>query len=65
MINGLEQKTVEWKFIESIEAPKVVRIAYASQLTDDNTYAQVTVRFHSKQVTVFHIHYSNKSYYTS
>ena len=50
MIEGLDTKTVNWKFVESIEAPRVVRVLVTSMIKDDNTYAQVTVRFHTKQV---------------
>lgn len=50
MIEGLDTKTVNWKFVESIEAPRVVRVLVTSMIKDDNTYAQVTVRFHTKQL---------------
>ena len=52
MVNGLESKTVNWKFVESIEPPRVVRIVISSMINQENTYAQVTVRFHTKQVYI-------------
>ncbi|XP_070535916.1 large ribosomal subunit protein mL45-like [Ptychodera flava] len=49
MIRGFRYKTIRWKWIESIEKPKVVYLRCADMVTQGNTYAQVTVRFHSKQ----------------
>jgi len=53
MIHGLEKKTLTWKFLESIEAPRVMHIRTTSLLSDDNVYGQVTVRFYTKQVTPY------------
>jgi len=50
MIDGLNNKTIMWKFLESIEPPRVVRIGHVPLLEEDNLYAQVTVRFHTKQI---------------
>lgn len=49
MVKGLEQKTIVWKFIESIEAPQVIKVGHVPMLEEDNLYAQITVRFHTKQ----------------
>ena len=51
MVWKLKNKTFRWKFYESLEAPRVVHAKTTSLLNDDNLYGQVTVRFHSKQVT--------------
>ncbi|XP_076818979.1 large ribosomal subunit protein mL45-like [Clavelina lepadiformis] len=49
MIKGLNSKTVIWKYDETIEPPKVVRVRSGAMLEQSNLYGQVTVRFHSKQ----------------
>jgi len=50
MVEGLDNKTIVWKFLHSIEAPVVVSIAHTPMLEEDNLYAQVVVRFHTKQI---------------
>lgn len=51
MTAGLEYKTFRWTFHNSLEPPQVVHTRVAYLLTEDNKFAQVTVRFHSKQVS--------------
>lgn len=51
MVEGLDNKTIVWKFVQSIEAPVVVSIAHTPMLEEDNLYAQIVVRFHTKQVS--------------
>lgn len=55
MLKGLEVKTVKWEFIESIEPARVVLVRCSPQIHEDNLYAQVTVRFHTKQVNTLFI----------
>ena len=50
MTKGLSTKTLQWKYIETLEPPRVVKMRTPIMITDDNFYGQVTVRFHSKQV---------------
>lgn len=54
MLQGLEVKTVKWKFVESIEAPRVVQTICAPLINENNFYAQVTVRFHTRQILTVH-----------
>ncbi|KAK0097807.1 hypothetical protein PV326_013648 [Microctonus aethiopoides] len=42
-------KTIRWKFIESLELPKVVHARCTTLMTKDNVFAQITVRFHNQQ----------------
>lgn len=49
MWKTVKLRSIRWKFIENLEAPKVVRVRTAAQITKDNFYAQVTVRIYSKQ----------------
>ncbi len=50
MVVGNRYKTIRWKFLESIEKPRVVHIRCTELLNKSNLYGQVTVRMHSKQV---------------
>ena len=52
MVEGLDNKTVAWKMAESVEPPRVVQVRCAPLIDDDNLFGQVTVRFHSKQVSI-------------
>ena len=47
---GLEDKTIVWRFVESLEPAKVVHMCSQDVHKKENTYAQITVRFHSRQV---------------
>ena len=50
MTFGLDNKTLRWEFIESIEPPKVVQIRAQNMVSKENYFAQVTVRMHTRQV---------------
>jgi len=50
MTKGLSTKTLKWKYIETLEPPRVVKVRTPSLIEQNNYYGQVTVRFHSKQV---------------
>ena len=47
--NSLD-KTIRWKFLESLEPPRVVQVKATSLMSDTNYFGQVTVRFHTQQV---------------
>lgn len=49
MTNGLDLRTVEWKFHGSIEPPRVVYVRAEEVMSKSNLYGQVTVRFHTQQ----------------
>ncbi|XP_059187874.1 39S ribosomal protein L45, mitochondrial [Centropristis striata] len=49
MTRGNRYKTIRWKFIESLEPPRVVHARCPDMVTKGNLYGQVTVRMHSKQ----------------
>jgi len=42
-------KTIHWRFLESLELPRVVQVKSTKLITEDNYFAQVTVRFHTQQ----------------
>ncbi|XP_067003574.1 large ribosomal subunit protein mL45 [Anabrus simplex] len=43
-------KTIHWKFIKSLEPPRVVHARCTDIISKDNIFAQLTVRFHTQQV---------------
>lgn len=49
MIHKIRNKTLRWNFIKSLEPPQAVHVRNANIVTSDNIFAQVTVRFHTKQ----------------
>lgn len=50
MVWKLDKKTVRWRFIESLEPARVVHVRTTDLLSKENVYAQLTVRFHCKQI---------------
>ncbi|CAK6975658.1 S ribosomal protein L45%2C mitochondrial [Scomber scombrus] len=49
MTRGNRYKSIRWRFVESLEAPKVVQARCPDMISKGNLYGQVTVRMHSKQ----------------
>ncbi|KFD49931.1 hypothetical protein M514_09145 [Trichuris suis] len=49
MWDELKLKSIRWEFVESVEPARVVQIRTASVMHEDNIFAQVTVRMHTKQ----------------
>nr|XP_039266734.1 39S ribosomal protein L45, mitochondrial-like [Styela clava] len=54
MLEGLDVKTINWKFVETIEPPRTVQIICLPMMHDENFYGQVTVRFHTRQLLTIH-----------
>jgi large subunit ribosomal protein L45 len=54
MTDNMEKRTVRWKFLGSLEPPRVVhcRCEETKQITD-TIFAQVTVRMHTQQVEYY------------
>lgn len=50
VLNNISDKTIHWKFLKSLEPPRVVHARCTDMITKDNIFAQVTVRFHTEQV---------------
>ncbi|XP_024889034.1 probable 39S ribosomal protein L45, mitochondrial [Temnothorax curvispinosus] len=48
--HNMTDKTIHWKFLESLEPARLVHARTTSVLTKDNIFAQLTVRFHTQQV---------------
>ncbi|KAL2086904.1 hypothetical protein ACEWY4_017963 [Coilia grayii] len=49
MVRGNRYKTLRWRFMESLEPPRVVHARCPDMVSKGNLYAQVTVRMHSRQ----------------
>lgn len=54
MTRGNRYKTIRWRFVESLEPPKVVHARCPDMVTKGNLYGQVTVRMHSKQTVAIY-----------
>ena len=50
MMHNVRDKTIHWKFLQSLEPPKVVHARVTDIITKENLFAQVTVRFHTQQL---------------
>lgn len=42
-------KTIHWKMLNELEAPRLVHARCTNVVTNDNIYGQVTIRFHTQQ----------------
>lgn len=49
MIHNIMNKQLVWKYVASLEPPKIVHARVTSLLEKENYFAQVTVRIHSQQ----------------
>ncbi|XP_067614513.1 large ribosomal subunit protein mL45 [Eurosta solidaginis] len=50
MMHNIRDKTIHWRFLQSLEPPKLVHARVTDMITKDNLFAQVTVRFHTQQM---------------
>ncbi|NXS82165.1 RM45 protein, partial [Erpornis zantholeuca] len=50
MVRGNRYRTIHWRFLESLEPPRVVHVRCESIMNKGNLYGQVTVRMHSRQI---------------
>lgn len=49
MLHYTASKTLRWKFLKSLEPPRVVQVRCTDLISKANVFAQVTVRFHTQQ----------------
>lgn len=49
VLHNVMDKTVRWKFLESIQLPRTVHVRCTDVITKNNVFAQITVRFHTQQ----------------
>lgn len=50
MMHNVMNKTIHWKFLGSLEPPRVVHARCTNIISKENIFAQVTVRFHTQQM---------------
>ena len=50
LLHNVENKTIVWKFLESLEPARIVHARVTSLITKSNLFAQVTIRFHTQQL---------------
>ncbi|XP_032688359.1 probable 39S ribosomal protein L45, mitochondrial [Odontomachus brunneus] len=50
IVHNMMNKTLHWKFLESLELPRVVHARTTDIITKENVFAQITVRFHTQQI---------------
>lgn len=55
MLFNTQRKTIRWKFIKSLEPPRVSHVRTAALLAKDNLFAQITVRLHTQQVSIISV----------
>ncbi|CAH1774876.1 unnamed protein product [Owenia fusiformis] len=58
----LEEKTFRWRFLESVEPPRVVYVRTQDMMSKENQYAQVTVRMHLKQTLAVYDRFGRRMY---
>ncbi|KAF7703695.1 39S ribosomal protein L45, mitochondrial isoform X1 [Silurus meridionalis] len=49
IVRGNRYKTLRWRFVESLEPPRLVHARCPDMITKGNLYGQVTIRMHSRQ----------------
>ncbi|NWY21966.1 RM45 protein, partial [Aphelocoma coerulescens] len=62
MVRGNRYKTIRWRFLESLEPPRVVQVRCDSIMNRGNLYAQVTVRMHSRQILAIYDRFGRLMY---
>lgn len=50
VIHNIKNTTIHWKYLDTVELPRIVHARCTDIVTKDNIFGQVTVRFHTKQV---------------
>ncbi|XP_063242410.1 large ribosomal subunit protein mL45 [Bacillus rossius redtenbacheri] len=50
MLHNIKDKTIHWKFVQSLEPARVVHARCTDVVSKENVFAQLTVRFHTQQV---------------
>uniref|UniRef100_A0A1B0DHF6 Large ribosomal subunit protein mL45 n=1 Tax=Phlebotomus papatasi TaxID=29031 RepID=A0A1B0DHF6_PHLPP len=50
IMHNVRDKTIHWKFLKSLDYPRLVHARCTDMISKDNIYAQVTVRFHTQQL---------------
>ncbi|OWK51084.1 39S ribosomal protein L45, mitochondrial [Lonchura striata] len=62
MVRGNRYRTIRWRFVESLEPPRVVHVRCEGVLNRGNLYGQVTVRMHSRQILAIYDRFGRLMY---
>ncbi|NWS92179.1 RM45 protein, partial [Toxostoma redivivum] len=62
MVRGNRYKTIRWRFVESLEPPRVVHVRCEGVMNRGNLYGQVTVRMHSRQILAIYDRFGRLMY---
>ncbi|NWU32650.1 RM45 protein, partial [Dyaphorophyia castanea] len=62
MVRGNRYKTIRWRFLESLEPPRVVHVRCEGIMNRGNLYGQVTVRMHSRQILAIYDRFGRLMY---
>ncbi|KAJ7313647.1 hypothetical protein JRQ81_005223 [Phrynocephalus forsythii] len=62
LVRGNQYKTIRWKFLESLEPPRIVQVRYLSMVNEENAYGQVTVRMHTRQTLAIYDRFGRLMY---
>ncbi|XP_062485746.1 large ribosomal subunit protein mL45 [Pezoporus occidentalis] len=62
MVRGNRYRTIRWKFVESLEPPRVVHVRCESIVNRGNLYGQVTVRMHMRQILAIYDRFGRLMY---
>ncbi|NXH87616.1 RM45 protein, partial [Edolisoma coerulescens] len=62
MVRGNRYRTIRWRFLESLEPPRVVHVRCDSVMNRGNLYGQVTVRMHSRQILAIYDRFGRLMY---
>lgn len=57
MTAGLKLRTLRWDFAGSLEPPRVVSCRTEEALGKGNVFGQVTIRFHTQQVSSYQYYF--------
>jgi large subunit ribosomal protein L45 len=58
----LEKQSFRWKYIESLEPPRVVHVRTTEMISKENLYAQVTVRLLTRQTLAIYDRFGRLAY---
>ncbi|NWV29892.1 RM45 protein, partial [Origma solitaria] len=62
MVRGNRYRTIRWRFLGSLEPPRVVHVRCDSVMNRGNLYGQVTVRMHSRQILAIYDRFGRLMY---
>ncbi|XP_028905413.1 39S ribosomal protein L45, mitochondrial [Ornithorhynchus anatinus] len=62
MAEETKLKTVRWRFVESLEPPRVVQVRCTDMVSPGNVYGQVTVRMHTRQALAIYDRFGRLMY---